>query len=87
MGRRPRRYDPYDGSGGERHIPSLSGDQSKFYAGIEAALRGAAPNPVPPVQAVAVVAVIEAAILAARSGQATVPELTAEERVISLTAA
>jgi predicted dehydrogenase len=71
----------YDGSGGERHIPSLTGDQSRYYAGIDAALCAGAPNPVPPVQAIAVVAVIEAALLAARSGQATVPELTAEERV------
>lgn len=71
----------YDGSGGERQIPSLTGDQSKFYAGIEAALRAAAPHPVSPLQAIAVVAVIEAAILAARSGQATVPQLTDEERV------
>jgi predicted dehydrogenase len=77
----------YDGSGGERHIPSLTGDQSKFYVGIDAALRAGAPNPVPPMQAIAVVAVIEAALLAARTGQATVPELTEEEHRISLNAA
>jgi predicted dehydrogenase len=73
----------YDGGGSERQIPSLTGDQSKFYAGIEAALRAAAPNPVPPMQAIAVVAVIEAAVLAARSGKATVPELTDAERLAS----
>jgi predicted dehydrogenase len=71
----------YDGSGGERHIPSLAGDQSRYYAGIDAALRAGAPNPVPPVQAIAVVAVIEAALLAARTGQATMPKLTDDERV------
>jgi hypothetical protein len=34
-------------------------------------------------QAIAVVAVIEAAILAAQSGQATLPELTDQERAAS----
>jgi predicted dehydrogenase len=70
----------YDGDGGERHIPAQRGDQSTYYAAIQCALRGSGPNPVPPLQAIAVVAVVEAAASAARSGQSVVPDLTAGER-------
>jgi predicted dehydrogenase len=70
----------YDGSGGERLIPASAGDQSQYYAGIHAALRGTAPNPVPPLQALAVVAVIEAAMLSAQLGKAMEPDLTDHER-------
>jgi predicted dehydrogenase len=69
----------WDGSGGERHFPAQNGDQSKYYAGIHAALCAAAPNPVPPLQAIAVMAVMEAAVLAAQSGRATQPNLSDEE--------
>ena len=78
----------YDGSGGERLIRASPGDQSQYYAGIYAALRGTGPNPVPPLQALAVVAVIEAAMLSAQSGRAVEPDLTDDERsalVLTLT--
>jgi predicted dehydrogenase len=70
----------YDGRGGERLIPASRGDQSQYYAGILAALRGTAPSPVTSVQALAVVAVIEAARLSAHTGQAMELDLTDEER-------
>ncbi|TXD80419.1 oxidoreductase, partial [Ralstonia pseudosolanacearum] len=45
------------------------------------AMRSAGPrNPVPPVQAVAVMAVLEAALAAAETGAAAVPDLTDSER-------
>jgi predicted dehydrogenase len=71
----------YDGNGGERLIPALAGDQSQYYAGIHAALRTSAPNPVTPLQAIAVVAVIEAAVLSAQTGKAIAPDLSDDERV------
>ncbi|MGF2509219.1 Gfo/Idh/MocA family oxidoreductase, partial [Ralstonia pseudosolanacearum] len=42
-------------------IAAPAGDQRAYYAAVRDAIGGAAPNPVPPVQAVAVMAVLEAA--------------------------
>jgi predicted dehydrogenase len=70
----------YDGSGAERRITAASGDQRRYYIGIDAALRNLGQNPVPPLQAIAVVAVIEAAALSARSGKSVELDLTQEER-------
>lgn len=70
----------YDGSGVGRAIPATNGDQRSYYGGIAAALRGEAPNPVTPAEAIAVMAVIEAAFTSARSGLAVEPQLTARER-------
>jgi predicted dehydrogenase len=72
----------FDGTRGERRIPAVRGDQREFYTGIAAALRGSGPNPVPAAQIIAVVAVIEAAILAAVSGQRAKLYLTQDERDI-----
>ena len=44
------------------------------------AIFGQRANPVPPVQAVAVMAVLEAAVAAAETGTAVVPDLTDAER-------
>ena len=60
-------HDPRDawgqlGSGGDiERIPTEVGSYQKFYAGVVAALRGSAPPPVDPQDAVATLEVIEAA--------------------------
>ncbi len=61
-------------------IAAPAGDQREYYAAVRDAIRGAAPNPVPPVQAVAVMAVLEAALAAAETGAAAAPDLTDAER-------
>jgi predicted dehydrogenase len=49
----------YDGEG-SRSLAVQPGDQRAFYRGIVAAIRGTAPNPVPPAQALSVMSLIEA---------------------------
>ena len=70
----------FDAQGVATDRPAACGDQRRYYAGIAAALRGEGGNPVPPVQALAVMAVVEAAVIAAATGRATVPDLTTAER-------
>lgn len=70
----------YDSSAVVRRVPVPAGDQRHFYAGIRDALRGGVANPVTPAQAVAVMAVLEAAGESARRGCAVPPPLTEEER-------
>jgi predicted dehydrogenase len=70
----------YGADGTERRIPAIPGDQRGYYAGIAAALAGTGANPVPPIQALAVMAVIDAATESARTGMMIEPRLTAEER-------
>lgn len=57
----------------ERH-PSPHGDQSRYYAAVRDALLGCGDNPVTPAQAVAVMAVLEAALVSAREGRSVVPD-------------
>ncbi|WP_443025536.1 oxidoreductase [Sphingomonas sp. PB4P5] len=71
----------HDGNGGQREIAATPGDQRLFYAHLVDALRGAAPNPVPPVQAIAVMACLEAAAESARSHRSVTPALTDDERI------
>ena len=70
----------FDANGDVRAVPTPPGDHRIYYAGIRDALRGLAPNPVPPLEALAVLAVLEAAIQAAATGIATTVPLTAAER-------
>ena len=70
----------HHGDGSSRRIPVPAGDYRRYYAAIRDAIAGTAANPVPPAQAVAVMAVLEAAIASDREGRTTVPALTAEER-------
>jgi predicted dehydrogenase len=70
----------FDAQGVATDCPAACGDQRRYYAGIAAALREEGGNPVPPVQALAVMAVVEAAIIAAATGRAAVPDLTTAER-------
>ena len=60
-----------------RRIPVAPGDQSRYYAAVCDALHGRGDNPVTPAQAVAVMAVLEAAVISAREGRAVVPEFNA----------
>ncbi|MDP1027803.1 oxidoreductase [Sphingomonas sp. KR1UV-12] len=68
------------GDGGVTEQEAHRGDQRGYYAGIAAALRGDGPNPVPPLEALAVMAVIEAAANAAATGRRVGLDLTAAER-------
>lgn len=40
----------YDGSGTQRRVPAVAGDQRSYYEGIVNALNGRAENPVPPMR-------------------------------------
>lgn len=71
----------YDGDAASpRTIAATPGDQRAYYAAIRDALDGRGANPVTPLQAVAVMAVLETAIEAARSGHVLPLPLTADER-------
>ena len=60
-------------------LTTPAGDQSRYYQGIADAIRLAAPNPVSGVEALAVMAVMEAAVAASQSGQRQVVALTEQE--------
>lgn len=64
----------------ETRVKTPAGDQRAYYAAVRDAILGKRANPVPPVQAVAVMAVLEAAVAAAETGAAVVPDLTEAER-------
>lgn len=57
-----------------RHVPAPRGDQSLYYVAVRDALQGRGANPVPPGEAVDVIAVLEAAIVSAREGRREVPD-------------
>ncbi|GAB3092678.1 oxidoreductase [Lysobacter terrae] len=54
---------------------AIPGDQSRFYVELAEAIAGQGPNPVPPVEAIRVMAVMEAAMLSATDGRAVSPAL------------
>jgi predicted dehydrogenase len=54
-----------DGSFVTRKVPTERGRYPVFYAGVRDAIRGGAPNPVPPVEALAVMEVLEAGLRSA----------------------
>ncbi|KQY52343.1 oxidoreductase [Lysobacter sp. Root494] len=62
------------GDGMVEHRQSARGDQSRYYAAVRDALLGCGDNPVTPAQAVAVMAVLEAALVSAREGRSVVPD-------------
>lgn len=66
--------------------PALSGDQRDFYRGIKAALAGGARNPVEPIEALAVMAVVDAVRDAALSGSSVAIALPRAEREAAETA-
>ncbi|NTX54346.1 oxidoreductase [Myxococcus sp. CA039A] len=68
------------GSSEARMTSTPRGDYRQYYAGIRDAVRGTRRNPVTPLDAVAVAAVLEAAVLSSRTGRACKLDLTSEER-------
>ena len=64
----------FDGNEPARRISVPRGDQSRYYAAVCDALQGRGANPVTPVEAVAVMAVLEAAVVSAREGRAVMPD-------------
>ncbi|MGC1549018.1 MAG: oxidoreductase, partial [Rhodanobacter sp.] len=64
-----------------RRMPTPAGDQRQYYFAIHQALCAGAVNPVPPIQALAVMAVIEAAEQSAMQGQQMPLLLTDEEQL------
>lgn len=70
----------WDGEGNTTHWPVPAGDQRGYYQAIYEALTGSAPNPVTPAEAIAVMAVIEAAIHSDALGQRVKLDLTEDER-------
>lgn len=65
---------------GSRRLPTPAGDQRRYYMAVRDALLGHGQNPVTPAQAIAVMAVLEAAVASAAAGRATVPSLSDSER-------
>lgn len=57
-----------NGAGVTRQLPAPAGDYRQFYTGVRDAIRNSGANPVPPIQALAIMAVIEAAIASHRHG-------------------
>ena len=71
----------YDGVAGEtRPLTALPGDYRAYYQVLAQAIRGRGPNPVPPEQGAAVMAVIEAARLSDAEGRRVAPDVRPEER-------
>ncbi|WP_454797396.1 oxidoreductase [Novosphingobium lindaniclasticum] len=70
----------YNAEGQASRVPAEPGDQREFYRLVAEAMRGRAPNPVPPIQSLAVMAVIEAAQQSAAEGRTVDLPLTEAER-------
>ena len=70
----------YDASGHTTHLSTPVGDQRQYYMALRDAVRGLGANPVSPLQAVTVMAVIEAAMESASTGRAVTLALSEEER-------
>jgi predicted dehydrogenase len=70
----------FDGATSEIELLSAAdGDYRHYYEGVRAAILGLAPNPVPPAQAIAVMAVIAAGEESAALGRSVPPPLTEVE--------
>lgn len=72
----------YDRSGTPRTISTPAGDQLQYYRLLHQAIARGGPNPVPPHQALAVMAVLDAAVESARTGRRTPLALAADERAL-----
>ncbi|HQT61048.1 MULTISPECIES: oxidoreductase [unclassified Acidiphilium] len=70
----------FDQAGVTREVPVPAGDHRRFYAELRDALRGGGGGPVPPRDALAVMAVIEAAARSSQSGEAVVPDIVGPEK-------
>lgn len=72
----------FDPGGRQSRVPAVPGDQRRYYSGIRDALAGSAPNPVRPIEALAVMAIIEAGVASSQTRTAVPVPLTREERRI-----
>jgi predicted dehydrogenase len=80
-GEDPRPGIFYSGSNNETlELPVPKGDHRQYYFGIRDALLNQAPNPVTPLQAIVVMAVLETAIESSAKGQVLSLPLTHQER-------
>lgn len=70
----------FDAEGRQTRVPVPAGDQRRFYAAVRDAVLGVGPNPVPPIQALAVMSVIAAAIESNRTGARCALALSDAER-------
>ncbi|PLN31492.1 oxidoreductase, partial [Klebsiella pneumoniae] len=70
----------YDASLQAHAQATPQGDQRQYYMLIRDALKGQIANPVPPVEALAVMAVLEAAVRSAESGMVQTLDLSDNER-------
>lgn len=69
----------YDGQQQSKLIKSPKGDQRQYYIQIRDALQSQGGNPVTPIEAIAVMAVLEAAVLSSQSGIVEKVDLTQAE--------
>lgn len=70
----------FDAAGDSTRLKTPKGDQRQYYINVRDALTGTIGNPVHPVEALAVMAVLEAAVRSSETGSTQTLELTAEER-------
>jgi predicted dehydrogenase len=68
-----------DCNGAAGSVAAISGDQRRYYRGIVDAIAGAAPNPVSPIEALAVMAILEAAANSARHQISVAVPMTQQE--------
>ncbi|MBT1726743.1 oxidoreductase [Enterobacter quasimori] len=72
----------FDAAGDATRLKTPKGDQRQYYINVRDALMGKIENPVHPVEALAVMAVLEAAVKSSETGSTQTLELTAEERAL-----
>ncbi|HHZ8493232.1 TPA: oxidoreductase [Enterobacter mori] len=72
----------FDAAGDATRLKTPKGDQRQYYINVRDALTGTIGNPVHPVEALAVMAVLEAAVRSSETGTTQTLELTAEERAL-----
>ncbi|HDS9357665.1 TPA: oxidoreductase [Enterobacter chengduensis] len=72
----------FNAQGEASALPTPKGDQRQYYVSVRDALLGKIENPVHPVEALAVMAVLEAAVTSSETGSTQALELTAAERAM-----
>lgn len=83
-GKDPDPLVAFDKSGASRTLPSVAGDQRLYYRGIVEALKGSMETVVTPLQALAVMAVMEAAAESGRMHVSVELSLTPDERAAKI---
>lgn len=69
----------FNAQGEASTLRTPDGDQRQYYINVRDALSGEIENPVRPVEALAVMAVLEAAVKSSETGSTQALELTAQE--------